>query len=88
MNFQELKKVVLAVAKDKAPDCSQTKRLSECNTIEELCEVAKDNLGWVRDNLPIQELIQKYDNPEVFNIGKENTGLFNSGDRNYAELNK
>jgi len=87
MNFQELKKVVLAVAEKKAPDCSQTKKLSECNTIEELYEIAKDNLGWVRNHLSIQELVQKYDNPEVFNIGKDNSGLFNSGDRNSGYRN-
>lgn len=87
MNFQELKKVVLVVAEKKAPNCSQTKKLRECNTIDELCEVAKDNIGWVRNNLPIQELVQKYDNPEVFNVGKDNTGLFNSGNRNSGNRN-
>ena len=87
MNFTELKAIALKVAEEKVPTSVQTARLRKCNTIEELLEVAKDNISWIKDNLAWQELVKNYNNPEIFGSGKENVGLFNSGNYNSGYRN-
>lgn len=88
MNFEDFKSEVLIRAK-KAGACSSLyKRSLEAKTFEELADVIKDNLGFNRDNsIVTSELAKDCDKPEIWNIGKENTGLFNSGYRNSGNLN-
>ncbi|MEI8087241.1 MAG: pentapeptide repeat-containing protein, partial [Paludibacter sp.] len=88
MNFEEFKQEILDRAK-KARACnSQYKRAAEATTIDELIEVLKENMSFAKSNdILTDELVKQYERPELFGVGKENTGFFNSGDRNSGDLN-
>ena len=79
---------MLKRAKAEKACVSEYKRAYDAETIDELCQVIKDNLDWNNNhNILTVDLAKEYDNPKVFNIGKNNVGLFNSGDRNSGDLN-
>ena len=86
MNFEDFKSEVLKRAKNAGACSAQYKRALEAKTFEDLADVIKDNLGFNRSNsIVTPELAKDCDKPEIWNIGKENTGLFNSGYRNSGD---
>ena len=88
MNFEELKCEILKRAKEEGACKDEYKRAYKSDTIEELIEVIKDNLSWNNDHdILTIELANKYEQPRVFNNGKNNSGLFNSGDQNSGYQN-
>ena len=88
MDFEEFKQLILKNAKKVGVCSGEYKRAYQSESIEELIEVIKDNLDWVADHEVLTaEIAKQYEKPELFNIGKDNTGLFNSGDRNSGDLN-
>ena len=93
MNFEDFKTEVLKRAKSADACGSQYKRALESESFEQLAEVIKDNLGFNQDHsIVTSKLAKECDKPEIWNIGKENSGLFNSGclnsgDRNSGDLN-
>ena len=88
MNFQELQEEILKRAKEAHACTGQYRRAKEAQNIDELIEVIKDNLSFVNsNNILSKELIEQFEKPELFGIGKENTGLFSSGDRNSGDRN-
>jgi len=88
MNFKEFKNEVLKKAKECGACSCQYQRAEKSETIEELIEVIKDNLDYVRNHqIVTADMGKGYERPELFNVGKENSGLFNSGDRNSGYRN-
>ena len=88
MNFEEFKIEVLKRAKKSGACTTEYRKAAKSKTIDELIEVIKNNLGFVRDNQIVTiEMSKDYEKPELFNVGKENVGLFNSGYRNSGDLN-
>jgi len=88
MNFEELKEEILKRAKKAGACKGQYQRAAEATTIDELIEVLKDNLNFAKNNdILTIELSKQYERPELFNVGKENSGFFNSGDRNSGDRN-
>jgi ribosomal protein S8 len=88
MNFKELKEKILERAKNANACSSEYTRALQSNSIEELIEVIKDNLFFIKDNEILNnEMIKDFEKPELFNSGNENTGLFNSGDLNSGDRN-
>ena len=88
MNFEELKEEILKRAKQANACKGQYQRAIQATTIDELIEVLKDNMSFAKSNdILTDELAKQYERPELFGIGKENTGFFNSGYLNSGGLN-
>ena len=88
MNFEELKEEILKRAKQANACKGQYQRAIQATTIDELIEVLKDNMSFAKSNdILTDELAKQYERPELFGIGKENTGFFNSGGLNSGDLN-
>jgi hypothetical protein len=88
MNFEEFKAKILAQAKASGACSTQYARAAKSTSIEELIEVIKDNLSFAKNNnILSHEIVKEYGKPELFNIGKDNSGFFNSGDLNSGDLN-
>jgi len=88
MNFEELKEEILKRAKQANACKGQYQRAIQATTIDELIEVLKDNMSFAKSNdILTDELAKQYERPELFGIGKENTGFFNSGGLNSGYLN-
>lgn len=76
MNFEELKEEILKRAKVANACTAEYRRAAESKNETELIEVIKDNINFARNNdILTIELIKQYERPELFNIGKEITGL-------------
>jgi hypothetical protein len=88
MNFEEFKAKILAQAKASGACSTQYARAAKSTSIEELIEVIKDNLSFAKNNnILSHEIVKEYGKPELFNIGKDNSGFFNSGDLNSGDIN-
>lgn len=88
MNFEEFKQEILDRAKEADSCKSEYQRAFKATTINELIEVLKDNISFVKNNnILTTELSEQYERPELFNVGKENSGFFNSGSKNSGDLN-
>jgi hypothetical protein len=93
MEFQEAKNWIIERATKLEACYSEKQRVIDSSSFEEICQVIKDNVGWVSENrlfsetkigdvIPMEKLVAS-----GIISGTENTGLCNSGDWNSGNRN-